>query len=285
MANHCGMCEWGAVSTVAHYVSQGGGVGGPYSRVGTAVGSEAHNPVVVPVPDSGEFLMFHIYIACNSEGVWACNYTALPHCTNGTTPLHPGAGGAVPTPANLTRAFTHVAASLEGPWTPVNSSWTLPYCSNNPAPLFLANGSFMMACHEPMAPGESNCTTSSLTYLATSTTKDWRTGPYVHQCLNLTNYEYRHGNQTFQAASEDPHLYQDARGNLHMLSHNQSPCYDGPQVAGWWGADVRGCGAHYFSDDGGASWSFQWGEIPRPVLYCPACARVCFRPLHPMPSV
>jgi hypothetical protein len=26
----------------------------------------------------------------------------------------------------------------------------------------------------------------------------------------------------------------------------------------WFGADVRGCGGHFFSADHGASWTFQW---------------------------
>lgn len=250
--------RWGSASTVAHYASVSGDVTGPYERVSTAVGSFAHNPAVIAVPNSDPYLMFHIGIGCWSEDIpWHCNYTSMPQCVNGTTSLHPE-HNPLPNPPNLTRAGTHVATSLDGPWEPVNSSWTLPRCGNNPAPLFLANGSFMMACHEPMAHGESNCPNSSLTYLATSITTDWRTGPYVYQCLNLTNHAYVHGNTTFTVASEDPHLYQDARGHLHMISHNQSPCYDGPAVAGWWGADVRGCGAHFFSNDGGNSWHFQW---------------------------
>jgi|EP01046_Picozoa_sp_COSAG06_P034582 hypothetical protein len=40
----------------------------------------------------------------------------------------------------------------------------------------------------------------------------------------------------------------DKRGNLHVLTHNQSPCYSG-KAAPFFGADVRGCGAHFFSSD------------------------------------
>ena len=68
----------------------------------------------------------------------------------------------------------------------------------------------------------------SLTYLATSTTTDWRTGPYVHQCLNLTNYAFQHGNQTFEAASEDPHLYQDARGRVQCSALQPLDARPGP---------------------------------------------------------
>ena len=43
-----------------------------------------------------------------------------------------------------------------------------------------------------------------------------------------------------------------------MLTHNQSPCYSGPIEAAFFGADVRGCGGHFYSADEGASWYFSW---------------------------
>lgn len=57
-----------------------------------------------------------------------------------------------------------------------------------------------------------------------------------------------------------PDLYMDKRGNLHVLTHNQSPCYSG-RAAPFFGADVRGCGAHFYSSDMGASWSFAWHAV------------------------
>ena len=39
---------------------------------------------------------------------------------------------------------------------------------------------------------------------------------------------------------------------------NQSPCYSGPVAAAFYGADVRGCGGHFFSADAGLSWTFSW---------------------------
>jgi hypothetical protein len=261
MANHCGMCAWGSQSQVAHYRSREG-VLGPYQRVDTSIGAFAHNPVVVRTPGSAQdppvYLLFHIGLGCASQpkASHPCNYTRLPACTNGTTPPGPPhyPHDPVPAPANLTFSHLHVASSLDGPWDPAPSHWTVPYCANNPAPLFLANGSLLIACHSAFS-GMGPCPSSSLLYLAVSVTADWMTGPYHVSCLNLTNPRHTVNGTTYTAANEDPHLYRDTRGALHMLTHNQSPCY---QNASFYGADVRGCGGHFFSDDNGSSWTFTW---------------------------
>jgi len=261
MARHCGMTAWGSQSQAAHWVSTS--LAGPYAREGLAVGPFAHNVAAVAVPNdggafAGGFLLTHIGVGCDTAGVHACNFTRLPRCENGTTPsAHVPAGGVEPpNPPGLVRARLHVAAGADGPWVPAPDAWTVPICGNNPAPAFLANGSLLLVCHEVMAPHQvcPPAETGGLT-LAMSLTADWRTGPYAFSCLNLTNPRVVVGNATFVAANEDPFAWQDARGNLHILTHNQSPCY---QNASWFGADVRGCGGHLFSGDGGTSWTFQW---------------------------
>ena len=263
MAQHCGMCSWGSQSQVAHYSSTGG-LAGPYARVGTAVGAFSHNPSVISTPsavapggdpDGANYLMFHIGIGCDSAGVHACNYSRLPACTNGSTPLHPRpAGGApAPPPANVTRAVTHTAAALAGPWRDTPADWRLPSCSN-PSPLFLANGSLMLMCHGSYA--QCGPDSGGLSFF-TSLTADWKRGSYGFRCLGLLNGNLTHNGTLFRTANEDPHLYADARGRLHILTHNQSPCYSGA-AASFYGADVRGCGGHFFSADGGESWRFAW---------------------------
>lgn len=259
MARNCGMCSWGSQSQVATYTAPS--LTGPYTRAGTAVGAFAHNPSVLATPpgtgEGANFLLFHIGIGCDSAGVHACNYSRLPACTNGTTPLHPLPP--LPAPAtvpNVTRAVAHIAASLRGPWRAPPADWKLPSC-NNPSPLFLRNGSLMLLCHGSYA----QCTHSSGGLsLFTSLTADWRRGAYGFRCLNLVNPNFTDpaSGASFTAANEDPDVYQDSRGMLHILTHNQSPCYSGPVAAGFYGADVRGCGGHFFSADGGESWRFAW---------------------------
>jgi hypothetical protein len=91
----------------------------------------------------------------------------------------------------------------------------------------------------------------------TSLTADWKRGSYGFRCLGLLNGNLTHNGTLFRTANEDPHVYADARGHLHILTHNQSPCYSGA-AASFYGADVRGCGGHFFSADGGESWTFAW---------------------------
>lgn len=260
MAQHCGMTAWGSQSQVAHYTSPT--LLGPYTRVGTAVGPFAHNPVVIPIPPASlppgsnySYLMMHIGLGCNSEGPHTCNYTALPYCTNGTTPTGTVPRGLVtPTPPGLHFSETHLAWSLDGPWVGLDAGWTVPRCSNNPSPLFLANGSLMIACHSPMQAGM-ECPDSGGLSTAVSTTANWTHGEYVFRCLALLNPNVTVGDTLYTTANEDPHLYQDGRGNLHILTHNQGPGY---QDLPWFGGDVRGDGGHFFSGDGGESWRFTW---------------------------
>lgn len=266
MASHCGMTAWGSQSQVGHYRSSNG-VTGPYARVDTAIGPFAHNPVVIAIPahvqppppspdgQNISYIMFHIGMGCNSVGVWACNYTALPACTNGSTPVHPQRPDApIATPPNLFRAHTHVSSNLDGPWVSTPSSWTVPGCGNNPAPLFLANGSLLLVCHEPMAPNIS-CPRSAGLYTAVSVTANWATGAYLFGCLNVLNPTVTVNGSEWTSANEDPHVYADTRGALHILTHNQSPGYANTS---WFGGDVRGDGGHFFSADSGDTWHFTW---------------------------
>jgi hypothetical protein len=262
MALHCGMTRWASLSQVGHWTAPA--VEGPYTRVGTAVGTFAHNPVVIAAPpgtpDNVHYLLFHIGTGCASTGPHACNYTALPVCENGTTP---GNGGGrspdpIPTPPNLSFSHTHVAASLDGPWVGLPDGWTTPACPNNPAPLFLPNGSLLILCHEPMAPGLSCPTSGGLSY-AVSSTANWTHGDYTVRCVNLTNPSFTSPNgSTYMAANEDPHAYLDANGVIHVLTHNQGPGY---LNLSWWGGDVRGDGGHFFSADMGETWHFTWHAV------------------------
>jgi hypothetical protein len=275
MANHCGMTSWGSQSQVAHWVSFSGDILGPYTRVGTAVGAFAHNPVVVRAPpgtpENVNFLMFHIGMGCNSEEPHACNYTAMPFCQNGSTPY--GGGGKspvpIPTPANLSWGHTHVAASLDGPWVGLPYGWTTPACPNNPSPLFLPNGSLMIMCHTPMAPGLSCPESGGLSY-AVSNTANWTHGDYTARCLNLQNWNLTLPNGTsYFPANEDPHLYLDARGVLHVITHNQGPGYDNLTwfIGGFEDGDERGVGGHFFSADMGETWYFTWHAVYSGLVY------------------
>lgn len=114
----------------------------------------------------------------------------------------------------------------------------------------------MVMCHEPMAPWLTCAGPASggLSF-ATSLTANWTHGPWGFRCVNVSNPTHRVGNASWTLANEDPHLYGDPRGGLHVLTHNQSPGY---QNESWFGGDVRGDGGHFFSGDGGETWAFTW---------------------------
>jgi hypothetical protein len=272
MVRHCGMAAWASQSQVAHYTAPA--LLGPYTRAGTAVGPFAHNPVVVPVPPGSAgpgvaYLMLHIGAGCDSAagGAHACDYAALPACANGSTPAGPlPTGSPQPAPPGLARGASHVAASLDGAWAPVPADWTLPTCGNNPAPAFLPNGSLLLLCHAPMFGGGEGsggedaaagaCPLSGGLWITVSLTANWTHGPYTPPgCLNLLNPAHTVGGTTYVAANEDPVVWVDGRGHLHVLTHNQAPGYANTT---WFGGDVRGDGGHLFSSDGGASWTFTW---------------------------
>lgn len=256
MANHCGMIEWGGCSQGALWRSNGS-ITGPYERERTVIGPYAHNVFPFRV-NASLYLLFHIGIGCDTAGVHACNYTRMPTCTNGSTwPAKPPQGTLpVANPPGLSRAVLHIAPAADGPWTPAPRNWTLPSCSNNPAAVILRNGSMMIMCHEPFA-GLSCKPAVNYLYTATSLSTDWAFGPWTARCVHTNNPNKTVGNETFSVYNEDPHLFLDPRGNIHALMHNQGPCYSGAN-ASFYGADIRGCGGHMFSIDGGETWTFTW---------------------------
>jgi hypothetical protein len=149
----------------------------------------------------------------------------------------------------------------------------------------------MIMCHEPMSPGlQCNAPLSGGLSFATSLSANWTHSEYVFRCLNVSNPTHTVGNTTFNLANEDPHLFVDARGSLHVLTHNQARwsnsvlcmhlssyacCFSpgqnafpprslqspGYQNTSWYGGDVRGDGGHFFSADGGETWTFAWHAV------------------------
>jgi hypothetical protein len=207
MANHCGMCRWASVSQVAHYVSRApkgryatragvAHVAGPYRRIDTSVGVFAHNPIVAEVPNApagspSKFIMLHI----GSGATAVDNEAVAPVCSDGTTPLGSLAGDDAAGRAAIPRAKgrMHIASSLDGPWAPAPSNWTVPSC-NNPHPLFLPDGRLMIACDG----GKCNLG------FRTSLTPNWRTGGWSDEvCVNATDDKYEFNGTSFGPANEE----------------------------------------------------------------------------------
>ena len=111
---------------------------------------------------------------------------------------------------NSSTSLAHYGLGADGPWHPLGNRFTpagAPLNCNNPAPVLLANGSALVLCS---VGGYALYHTSDLFH-----GKGWR------KVLDLTlpaawsePRPYGHGK-----AYEDPFLWQDARGNLHLLHH------------------------------------------------------------------
>lgn len=103
MAFECGLGVWTYKSQVAHGVTHSGSPLGPFTRVGTAVPTEAHNPVLSRDPVDGTWLL------------WTCGCPAPPE-TQDCSPPHSGPlvcpGGA----ASQWTTTVYSSTSLDGPW-------------------------------------------------------------------------------------------------------------------------------------------------------------------------
>lgn len=181
MALNCTLTTWQTNSFVTHATAAA--PEGPYLRQGApAVGVWGHNPQVLALAD-GSFALFHIGTGVGGtpkncswgEGAGAPAAAAVP--------LAPGAGATV-----------HVAASLEGPWTPFPG---VPPC-NNPAPLLHPNGTLFLACD------------SATILRAPALAGPWSA---VH-APSFTN----HSNAPI-GAFEDAFMWIDPRGAWHALFH------------------------------------------------------------------
>lgn len=186
MVNNCSLAQWGTNSQCVHAVSST--PGGPFSRGGTAVGAWCHLPHVTLLPGGGVggtdlFALWH-------AGLGTTPLDKLVQCNASGTPIQ---GGEQQPPgfASGEPNIIHTAPSPYGPWTV--SAAPLPDCWS-PSPLRLHNGTFLALC---------------------GYTSLWAApallGPWVHVLEVPTGGT--------PGTFEDPTLWQDVRGGLHVFFH------------------------------------------------------------------
>ena len=188
----CGLGVWTAKSRVLHAV--GSSSAGPFERVGLAVGTEAHNPVVSRASD-GTWLL------------WTCGCPL--------TPTTPGCAKEEATcPGGAAAQWTttvYSAASLDGPWTAhvdvLGNITRGRLGSQNVAPVMGDDGSVHL-----MFKGPDNNTEASI-----AVAPHWR-GPYTLLATNVFA-EYFAANIT----NEDCYLWRARDGTWHALTHRMSP--------------------------------------------------------------
>eukprot|EP00052_Salpingoeca_macrocollata_P019619 m.163067 g.163067 ORF g.163067 m.163067 type:complete len:380 (+) comp21023_c0_seq3:3-1142(+) len=227
MVNHCGLLAWETNSQIIHATSPH--ATGPFERRDVSIGVFSHNPYALRTP-AGTWLLFHI--GTGEEQRPPCSASG---CSNGTTHKCETSAHAKLL-QNTTAPLLHTAPRPEGPWTPVplktsdNSNLTC----NNPGPLLLKNGSMVLVCSgkSPDHP--------FLVYMAPS----WH-GPYTLLPFAPHNFDTTMHN-------EDWFLFQDPRGNFHVLTHWQFGHADGPCPG-----SNGFCGGHFFSTDL-INWHWAW---------------------------
>ena len=218
IVNGCGMHDWPTNSRCVHATSQT--LTGPYALTDEALPVFCHNPMVVRDPASATLYMFHIGTGNGSSTTVNCSDTAVP--VNGG-----GSGGALS--GSAAGGFLHSAPAPAGPWTPVPPARSPPAC-NNPAPLRLANGTWMLLCKA----------NPSVLYSAPSVLGPWG------RVTELTSIDHR-------GHYEDAFMWEDARRGLHIIFHlyNYTAAPEPP-------ATCKGdlVSAHAFADVDGTAWRF-----------------------------
>ena len=200
----CGLTCWVNASECVRAV--GPSAAGPFVDAAIVLGVFCHNPTVRRAPD-GTYLLWHIG---KDDPSRAHNCTTSAQvCSSNVPPPLPTDG----------RAFvTYLSAPHPaGPWTPRGSAaftgtgtgW-MGWISN-PSVHFFPNGSALLAFRSKVMPGGDNASQrvgSEVIGLATA--PHW-SGPYTlavgHPIVNT---------------HEDPHVWADRRGNLHLLSHGET---------------------------------------------------------------
>lgn len=201
----CGLTMWINNSVIAHAVSTS--PFGPFQDVDVAMPLFATNPKLVRATD-GTYLLFYIGFAddpptrmCNCSANGGSESTCRKTYPPPTSP--PGDGRAF-----VTYAYSN---SLYGPWTRHGSAIITPAGGwelwlSNPAPWVRADGSVLLAYRSwgPSPPGSAVPLTE---YIGVAAAPSWQ-GAYVRLSSEPI------------ALGEDPFIWDDARGNLHVLTHN-----------------------------------------------------------------
>lgn len=265
IAEGCGLNAYGRNMRIAHATSQA--ATGPYKPVNLASSYMANTPHAVRDPKDGSWLIFMTGCAdeaclpieqcghgftksgadmnpcpkdANSTGE---NLLGLGHTSICTCPKP---GHAMPGP-ECTVDSTNVlrATSPDGPWTltaPVldknhpakKHQDGTPWMFSNPSALMLKNGTTLVMYRDFLP--HARYPHTNVIGLAASD-NGWK-GPYT-----------RFQETIVPQANEDPHIYVDKRGNLHMIAH--SMCDAWPKCLA--------VGGHAASADGGLTWHYSGG--------------------------
>lgn len=211
-SNHCGLKSWPTNSFIRHSVSKTG-PGGPYALKDVSFPVQAHNPSAA-VLKNGTVLLYHIGDGHADHG------PAHTACRDGLT-FNDSSDATKSLEASVGVVGGMLASeSPAGPWRQVR----VPVF-DNPSPWVLLNGSIAVMHVIRQQPEDNTTQCGDHRPLMGLALADSPEGPYwpaggrigddVNQVLHMTMVN--------ECRSEDPHIWQDQRGNWHALFHDQSP--------------------------------------------------------------
>ena len=255
MCSHATLGSWTTKSSMAHATSAQ--PEGPYSL---ATGQDgqlvvppwSHGAYIIQDPPTKQYLLWHLGDGTVNPSTWRPCYNSSESGTAEGAAAAAAATAAAPPALHLSappspgqrQAFVQTAPSLLGPWTPWNNntgvtvsyppgSWTTSI--DNPAPYIFPNGTTLLFFRSETCPQGWGALAPACIGVARADT--WQ-GPYTSLFAQpITHPE-----------GEDPAVFQDPRGNFHMLTNvntYHSRCHSG--VA---------CGGHAWSKDA-LTWSNQ----------------------------
>ena len=254
MCRHQTLGAWTTASSSAHFVSSQ--PEGPFSWAPSDCDENICTPVVIPWShntviveninqSSPRYLLFHIGDGIANSSYWYPCYNTSDISNWGPTRDSHSWSEEDARPSSLfdnpgSTAYVATADSYDGPWTRAfnntgvyidfNGSWC-GGLAGNPAPLLLENGTALLYFTATPCPPNSGALAPNCIAVAKSD-NGWA-GPY-------SMMEAKH--PITYPESEDPFVFQDFRGNFHLLTNVNTfhaRC-----------AQSVPCGGHAFSYDG-----------------------------------
>lgn len=211
--NGCGLDHWSPYSRIIRAESLTGPAG-PYHFATEVVGTFSHNPTVVYSSADQLYLLYYI----------GCEYSPPDVCSPPSFTCGPGnyingeSGISVMSSTDLKEWISH-GQVINGR---DDETWDADVTNPSPWPLYSTNNhtSSMLLAYRGCP---QNCEEGPATELLNLATASTFKGPYTRV----------QDQPIISAPNEDPFIWQDKRGNFHMLLHSTEPgggFGDGPKV-------------------------------------------------------
>ena len=221
MCDHATLGSWTSKSSVAHATAarpEGPFTLAPGLDQQLVVPPWSHGAYIVQDPPTKQYLLWHLGDGTIDPKTWAPCYNSS-QAGDAVAPPPAADAPLLRAPAALPpgqrQAFVQVSDSLLGPWVPFNNntgvtvsfpaqSWTRSI--DNPAPFIFENGTTLLFFRSETCPAGWGALAPACIGVARADT--WQ-GPYTSLFAEpITHPE-----------GEDPAVWMDPRGNLHMLTN------------------------------------------------------------------